>query len=150
MFLLPSKDKLFINFSRCINWEEKYLYIIELGDNLIFIPKNLLRIEYFVTSCQSKVWIVMTVNINGIIKFYGYSDTAIIRGLITLIFIFYNGLAFFEIFNQDIYFFFKKLSLTRYLTPSRIKGIYTILHIIQIKVFSILSIFKKNKAGNEI
>lgn len=32
MAALPDKDKLLRNFSRCANWEEKYLYIIELGN----------------------------------------------------------------------------------------------------------------------
>ncbi len=31
MAALPDRDKLLRNFSRCANWEEKYLYIIELG-----------------------------------------------------------------------------------------------------------------------
>ena len=31
MALLPDKEKLLRNFLRCANWEEKYLYIIELG-----------------------------------------------------------------------------------------------------------------------
>ena len=34
MTALPDKDKLLRNFSRCANWEEKYLYIIELGQRL--------------------------------------------------------------------------------------------------------------------
>ena len=34
MAALPDKDKLLRNFSRCANWEEKYLYIIELGAKL--------------------------------------------------------------------------------------------------------------------
>ncbi|MBE8208115.1 SufE family protein, partial [Leptospira borgpetersenii serovar Ballum] len=31
---LPEKEKLLRNFNRCANWEEKYLYIIELGQRL--------------------------------------------------------------------------------------------------------------------
>ena len=31
---LPDKEKLLRNFGRCANWEEKYLYIIELGQRL--------------------------------------------------------------------------------------------------------------------
>ncbi len=31
---LPDRDKLLRNFGRCANWEEKYLYIIELGQRL--------------------------------------------------------------------------------------------------------------------
>ena len=34
MAALPDKDKLLRNFSRCANWEEKYLYVIELGGQL--------------------------------------------------------------------------------------------------------------------
>lgn len=34
MALLPDKEKLLRNFLRCANWEEKYLYIIELGQRL--------------------------------------------------------------------------------------------------------------------
>lgn len=38
MAALPDKDKLLRNFSRCANWEEKYLYIIELGQRLAAKP----------------------------------------------------------------------------------------------------------------
>lgn len=31
MVLLSDKEKLLRNFLRCVNWEEKYFYIIELG-----------------------------------------------------------------------------------------------------------------------
>lgn len=34
MAALPDKEKLLRNFTRCANWEEKYLYIIELGQRL--------------------------------------------------------------------------------------------------------------------
>ncbi|MGL6019532.1 MAG: cysteine desulfuration protein SufE, partial [Gibbsiella quercinecans] len=34
MATLPDKEKLVRNFSRCLNWEEKYLYVIELGAKL--------------------------------------------------------------------------------------------------------------------
>lgn len=34
MAALPDKEKLLRNFLRCANWEEKYLYIIELGQRL--------------------------------------------------------------------------------------------------------------------
>ncbi len=34
MALLPDKEKLLRNFFRCANWEEKYLYIIVLGQRL--------------------------------------------------------------------------------------------------------------------
>ncbi|XPE23663.1 SufE family protein [Shigella sonnei] len=58
MALLPDKEKLLRNFLRCANWEEKYLYIIELGQRL---PE--LRDEAKPTKWRpglpGQVWIVM-------------------------------------------------------------------------------------------
>lgn len=35
MVLLLDKEKLLCNFLCCVNWEEKYFYIIELGQCLL-------------------------------------------------------------------------------------------------------------------
>ncbi|MCC3870520.1 aminotransferase class V-fold PLP-dependent enzyme, partial [Terrisporobacter mayombei] len=85
MALLPDKEKLLRNFLRCANWEEKYLYIIELGQRLPELrdedrsPKNSIQ------GCQSQVWIVMRQNAQGIIELQGDSDAAIVKGLIAVV-----------------------------------------------------------------
>lgn len=59
MAALPDRDKLLRNFSRCANWEEKYLYIIELGQRLAPLSPEQHRPENIIQGCQSQVWIVM-------------------------------------------------------------------------------------------
>jgi cysteine desulfurase/selenocysteine lyase len=59
MAALPDKDKLLRNFSRCANWEEKYLYIIELGQRLAPLSAEEHTAQNIIQGCQSQVWIVV-------------------------------------------------------------------------------------------
>ncbi len=59
---LPDRDKLIRNFSRCLNWEEKYLYIIELGGQLAPLTEQQRHPENLISGCQSQVWIAMTLS----------------------------------------------------------------------------------------
>ena len=55
MAALPDKDKLLRNFSRCANWEEKYLYIIELGQRLAPLSPEEHSVQNIIQGCQSQV-----------------------------------------------------------------------------------------------
>lgn len=90
MAALPDKEKLLRNFTRCANWEEKYLYIIELGQRLPQLSDDDRNVENSIQGCQSQVWIVMRQNAEGIIEFQGDSDAAIVKGLIAVVFILYD------------------------------------------------------------
>lgn len=90
MALLPDKEKLLRNFLRCANWEEKYLYIIELGQRLPELRDEDRSPQNSIQGCQSQVWIVMRQNAQGIIELQGDSDAAIVKGLIAVVFILYD------------------------------------------------------------
>lgn len=79
---MPDKEKLLRNFLRCANWEEKYLYIIELGQRLPELRDEDKSPQNSIQGCQSQVWIVMRQNAQGIIELQGDSDAAIVKGLI--------------------------------------------------------------------
>ena len=51
---LPDKDKLVRNFSRCLNWEEKYLYVIELGAKLPPLDEAERQAGNLISGCQSR------------------------------------------------------------------------------------------------
>lgn len=123
MVSLPDKDQLLHNFSRCSNWEEKYLYIIELGSYLPPLPTGMRTPNYLVSGCQSQVWIIMTADANGDVYLYGDSDATIVKGLIAMVFILYQGLTLEEIGILDVRPFFNALSLSQHLTPSRSQGL---------------------------
>jgi len=84
MAALPDKEKLVRNFNRCANWEEKYLYIIELGQRLPALSAEAHNAENLIQGCQSQVWIVMERNAEGVIELTGDSDAAIVKGLMRL------------------------------------------------------------------
>ena len=71
MAALPDKDKLLRNFSRCANWEEKYLYIIELGQRLAPLSPEEHSVQNIIQGCQSQVWIVMDQDPTGVITLRG-------------------------------------------------------------------------------
>ena len=123
MATLPEKEKLVRNFNRCANWEEKYLYIIELGAKLPESSETLYQPENAITGCQSQVWIKMTPQADGTIAFEGDSDAAIVKGLIAIVFSLYQNLQPAEIVALDVHHWFSELALVQHLTPTRSQGL---------------------------
>lgn len=128
---LPEKEKLVRNFNRCANWEEKYLYIIELGAKLPESSESLHQPEYVISGCQSQVWIRMTPQADGSMAFEGDSDAAIVKGLIAVVFSLYQGLKAQEILDLDVRHWFVELALTQHLTPTRSQGLEAMIRAIR-------------------
>ncbi|AWP33094.1 cysteine desulfuration protein SufE [Pantoea eucalypti] len=123
MATLPEKEKLVRNFNRCANWEEKYLYIIELGSKLPESSETLHQPENVISGCQSQVWIRMTPQEDGSIAFEGDSDAAIVKGLIAIVFSLYQNLQPADILALDVRHWFGELALMQHLTPTRSQGL---------------------------
>lgn len=123
MFSLPEKEKVIQNFSRCHDWEERYLYIIELGIQLPNLTAQERHPINLINGCQSQVWIVMKLAEDGTVLFTGDSDSAIVKGLIVIVFIFYQNLLPKQIINLDIKSFFADLELSQHLTLGRSQGL---------------------------
>ncbi|MBC3249335.1 cysteine desufuration protein SufE [Serratia fonticola] len=130
---LPDKDKLVRNFSRCLNWEEKYLYVIELGSQLPPLDERERQAANLISGCQSQVWIVMSNNAQGQVEFHGDSDAAIVKGLLAVVFIVYHELTPQQILDLDIRPFFSELALSQHLTPSRSQGLEAMIRAIRSK-----------------
>ena len=139
MALLPDKEKLLRNFLRCANWEEKYLYIIELGQRLPELRDEDRSSQNSIQGCQSQVWIVMRQNAQGIIKLQGDSDAAIVKGLIAVVFILYDQMTPQDIVNFDVRPWFEKMALTQHLTPSRSQGLEAMIRAIRAKAAALSS-----------
>ncbi|CAD7564264.1 Sulfur acceptor protein SufE for iron-sulfur cluster assembly [Citrobacter europaeus] len=133
MAALPDKEKLLRNFLRCANWEEKYLYIIELGQRLPALNDDDRNAENSIQGCQSQVWIVMRQNGEGIIELQGDSDAAIVKGLIAVVFILYDRMTAQDIVNFDVRPWFEKMALAQHLTPSRSQGLEAMIRAIRAK-----------------
>ncbi|MGG5837709.1 cysteine desulfuration protein SufE [Huaxiibacter chinensis] len=137
MAALPDKEKLLRNFSRCANWEEKYLYIIELGQRLLPLSDEAHSPDNIIQGCQSQVWIVMHQNEDGVIELQGDSDAAIVKGLIAVVFILYQTMTPQDILAFDVRPWFEKMALTQHLTPSRSQGLEAMIRAIRAKAANI-------------
>ncbi|HDR2890287.1 TPA: cysteine desulfuration protein SufE [Enterobacter asburiae] len=135
---LPDREKLLRNFGRCANWEEKYLYIIELGQRLPLLGEEEHNPQNSIQGCQSQVWIVMRQNADGVIELQGDSDAAIVKGLIAVVFILYHQMSAQDIVAFDVRPWFEKMALTQHLTPSRSQGLEAMIRAIRSKA-SIIS-----------
>ena len=131
MAALPDKDKLLRNFSRCANWEEKYLYIIELGQRLPALSDEAHRAENKIQGCQSQVWIVLNQRDDGVIELQGDSDAAIVKGLIAVVFALYQQMTAQDIVAFDVRPWFEQMALTQHLTPSRSQGLEAMIRAIR-------------------
>lgn len=131
MAALPDKEKLLRNFSRCANWEEKYLYIIELGQRLAPLSEEAHISANLIQGCQSQVWIVMRRDDNGVILLQGDSDAAIVKGLIAVVFILYHQMTAQDIVAFDVRPWFEQMALTQHLTPSRSQGLEAMIRAIR-------------------
>lgn len=137
MAALPDRDKLLRNFGRCANWEEKYLYIIELGQRLPELSPEAHNPENTIQGCQSQVWIVMNQNAQGVIELQGDSDAAIVKGLIAVVFILYHQMSPQDIVAFDVRPWFEQMALTQHLTPSRSQGLEAMIRAIRSKAANI-------------
>lgn len=135
---LPDKQKLVRNFSRCPNWEEKYLYVIELGAQLDPLADENRQAQNLISGCQSQVWIVMNKAGNGQLGFVGDSDAAIVKGLLAVVFSLYHGLTAEEVIALDVRPFFGELELSQHLTPSRSQGLEAMIRAIRAKAAALV------------
>ncbi|WP_099065636.1 MULTISPECIES: cysteine desulfuration protein SufE [Serratia] len=128
---LPDKEKLVRNFSRCLNWEDKYLYVIELGAKLPALDDSERQAGNLISGCQSQVWIVMRLDEQGQVEFHGDSDAAIVKGLLAVVFILYHQMTPQQIIELDVRPFFAELALSQHLTPSRSQGLEAMIRAIR-------------------
>ncbi len=111
------------NFSFLIDWEDKYRYLIELGDNLPLFPETSKTDDNKVDGCQSQVW--MTAEKEGdTYTFHATSDAHIVRGLIAVLLTLVNGKTATEILALDIPSIFRELGLEDHLSPTRRNGFF--------------------------
>lgn len=125
-------EKMVGNFNRCSNWEERYLYLIELGERLPHYPDDQMMVQNLVKGCQSKVWLTLHYQLESkSLRFLATSDAAIVKGLLALLRIAYDEKSPQEVLLFDIHSWFEELELREHLTPSRTQGLDAIVKEVQ-------------------
>lgn len=109
------------NFSYLMEWEDKYRYLIELGEHLPAMADEEKTPENKVEGCMSQVWISHTQQ-EGKHYFKMDSDAHIVRGLEAILYILVNEKTSKEISELDIDGLFNELGLSEHLSPTRRNG----------------------------
>lgn len=95
-------------------------YIMELGEELgDFSDENKIE-DHIIKGCQSKVW-MMASEENGKIKFTADSNTAITKGLVSLLVRVLNQSSPEDVINAEIYFP-KQIGMDRFIGTQRSNG----------------------------
>ena len=115
-------EELIDNFSFLENWEDKYRYLIELGEKLEPFSEKMKTEEWQVKGCQSQVWLIPS-KLDGKLNFLGDSDAMIVKGLIYIVLLIYNNKSPSEIKDIEVDNIFAKLGLKEHLSPSRRNGL---------------------------
>jgi cysteine desulfuration protein SufE len=124
-------DELLSTFDLFDDWEDRYRYIIELGDELDHLPPEQKIEANRVQGCQSNVWMVADVEPTSpapMIDIAADSDSQIVRGLISILLKIYSHRTPQEILAFDIQGLFEKIGLSQHLSRSRSNGFFSMVN----------------------
>ena len=116
-----SVEELIDNFLFLENWEDKYRYLIELGNQLPHLSEDEKQEQWKVPGCQSQVWIIPHFD-NQKIYFSGDSDAIIVRGIIAVVLEIFKDKSAQEILDIDVEEIFDKMGLQEHITQNRRSG----------------------------
>jgi cysteine desulfuration protein SufE len=127
-------DELVDNFALFDDWEERYTYLIGLGDALPPMAEPLKTETSKVRGCMSQVWMVLGWDAQGRLLIEADSDARIVRGLIAVLRAIYAGRTKAEIGKTDEAAIFSRLGLDAHLSPNRRNGFFSMVE--RIKSFA--------------
>lgn len=113
------------NFELLGDWDARYEYLVDLGNQLGELPDGDRTDATKVHACMSNVWVVGDLA-DGLITFRGECDTAIIRGVIAILVGIYSARTPDEVLAVDADELFERLGLFEHLSPTRHVGVYAI------------------------
>ena len=125
---MASIDDLIGDFALLEDWDTRYQYLVELGEQLAPMPDDLKTEDNRVKACMSKLWISAYPDAAdpNRIRLHGDCDTAIIKGVLAVLIDISSGHTSEEIAAIDFDRLFQQLELAEHLSPNRHVGIYAI------------------------
>lgn len=126
MTALPDFAEISENLGFLDDWEDRYRYLIELGQMLPALADDEKTTANKVNGCVSQVWLVTTVDDSSgapVISFRGDSDAMIVKGLVAILIALYSGRPANEIAATDAIAIFDEMGLREHLTAQRSNGL---------------------------
>jgi cysteine desulfuration protein SufE len=123
------------------DWEDRYRYLIELGQALPRLDESERNDANKVKGCVSQVWLVAeTVEANGVpgLHLKGESDALIVQGLVAVLLALYSDRPAQQIAETDAIAKFDELGLREHLTAQRSNGLVAMVNRVQSEARAIL------------
>lgn len=108
------------DFSLFDEWEDRYRYVLELGQKLPRIGDEYKREEFRVRGCQAQVWLYPTLT-DGLLTYSAESDAPLVQGLLYLLLKVYSGHTPADILAAEPEFI-DRAGLAANLSPFRVNG----------------------------
>jgi cysteine desulfuration protein SufE len=120
------------DFSFLPEWDERYAYLIELGQKMDPLPEKYRTEENIVRGCQSIVWLQLECH-GEAIHFMADSDSLIVKGLAALLMRVFSDQPAEEVLKADLTFF-EETGLNKHLSSQRTNGLMAMIE--QIRAFA--------------
>jgi len=129
------------NFAFLDDWEDKYRYVIELGNDLAPYPEAARDDAHKVQGCVSQVWLLSQreTGDDPIMTFVGDSDAHIVRGLVAIMLALFSGRPASRILAVDAEATLREFGLDEHLTPQRANGLRAMIRRIRAEAQSAVS-----------
>jgi len=126
-------DEIVSIFDLLGDWEQRYHYLVEVGEKLEPMPSAEKTEENRVKGCMSQVWVaaLRDPDDSGKVVYNGDCDTAIIKGVVALLVNLFSGRTADEIRDLNVDRLFGELRLEEHLSPSRHFGVYAIVELMK-------------------
>lgn len=112
------------------SWDGQYKLVIQLGKTLPNLGDEFKTEENQVKGCESLAWLSISEK-EGIYDFKMDSDTRVVKGLMKIIMLIFQGKTKQQINETNCEALFTQLGLLNHLSPSRTSGLFAIIKAIK-------------------
>lgn len=127
------QDEIIDEFSMFDDWEERYQYVIDLGNSLPLVDEQYKTEDNIIKGCQSKVWLHGEQQ-DGSIVFTADSDAILTKGIIAILIRVFSNQKPADILEADTAFI-DEIGLKEHLSPTRANGLVSMIK--QIKMYAL-------------
>jgi cysteine desulfuration protein SufE len=127
-------EEIIENFQFLDDWDDRYKYLIELGNALPEFAVEKQIAENKVQGCVSQVWVTCekSNDADPILTFQGQSDAHIVSGLVAITFAIFSGKTAKAILETNEKQIFDSIDLSEHITPQRSNGLTSLVERIKL------------------
>ena len=139
--IADTENEIVEDFELFGEWEEKYQYIIELGQKLNIYPEEFRTDDHKIKGCQSSVWL-NGYEKEGLVYFDADSDSTFVKGEIALLINVLSGRTPEEIVQAELRFI-DRIGFRQHVAQTRANGLASMIK--QMKVYALGFQLKKQQ-----